>query len=237
LDRGVGGVSLRELSALEDVLGYHFIDRSILTTALTHRSYANEQGQNRPEDNEKFEFLGDAVLGLVIGELLLKRFPELHEGQLSMARGQIVSEGGLAQIAREWRLGDWLHLGRGEEQTGGREKPSILADAVEAVVAAIYLDAGFSTVSALIGHWFEGRIADSESFGSLDWKTQLQEAAQAVLRQTPEYRVVAETGPDHDKVFEVSVFVGGEEWARATGKSKKAAEQRAAEIALHRLPV
>jgi ribonuclease-3 len=221
-------LSRGDLKELEAVLQYAFRDRSLLEVALTHRSYANEQPGRPPEDNEKMEFLGDAVLGLVVGHLLMDEYPELDEGQLSVTRAQVVSEGGLAEVASEIGLGRWLQLGKGEEQTGGRGKPSILADAVEAVIAAVYLDGGFDATRKLVERLVSARVEALDFSSSYDFKTRLQETAQAQLKATPEYRVLGESGPDHDKTFEVCVLIQGREWARATGKSKKAAEQRAA---------
>jgi ribonuclease-3 len=224
-----------DLAALERALGYTFADRELLSTALTHRSYANEHVRERPEDNERFEFLGDAVLGLVIGELLLRSFPHLTEGQLSVSRGTIVSEEGLSQVATDLGLGKWIRLGKGEDHSGGRAKPSILADALEALIGAVYLDGGFEAARHLVHDRMGTRVSAFDFQATHDFKTQFQEMAQARLRMTPEYRILSESGPDHEKVFEVCVLVGGEEWARASGKSKKLAEQRAAELARQRL--
>jgi ribonuclease-3 len=217
---------------LEAKLGYTFQDTLLLERALTHKSYLNENPAVGRGDNERLEFLGDAVLGLVIGHLLMDRFPNLREGELSMTRAQIVSEPTLADVAAEIGLGEWLFLGRGEEQTGGRRKPSLLADAMEAVVGAVYLDSGFSAGHAVVARLFASRIERVASPGTTDFKTRLQERAQALRRETPRYTVTGEHGPDHDKVFEVAVLLGGREVARAGGKSKKEAEQRAAEQAL-----
>jgi ribonuclease-3 len=162
---------------------------------------------------------------------LIEGLPDLHEGELSVARAQVVSEAGLSQAARELGLGDWLRLGRGEERSGGRTKPSLLADAFEAIVAAVYLDAGFDVAREFAARVLGPRIASVDVTGVYDFKTRLQEAAQAKLKATPEYRVINATGPDHDKTFEVGVVIGGKVWATASGKSKKEAEQRAAAIA------
>lgn len=220
-----------ERERLESLLGHRFADPSRLSTALTHRSFANEHASEGLADNEKLEFLGDAVLDLVVGHRLMDTFPQLAEGELSVTRAQVVSEQGLSEIATELGLGAFLRLGKGEERSGGRDKPSILADAFEAVVAAVYLDGGFSAVWDLVGRVLGARIAAVEFTGFYDFKTRLQEAAQARLKATPVYRVVAEIGPDHDKIFEVAVLIGDDEWARAAGKSKKAAEQNAAAAA------
>jgi ribonuclease-3 len=230
-DLACAGVARGDLKELEALLHYSFRDPSLLEMALTHRSYANEQPGRSPGDNEKLEFLGDAVLGLVVGHLLMDEYPELDEGQLSVTRAQVVSEGGLSDMAVEIGLGRWLQLGKGEEQTGGRHKPSILADAIEAVIAAVHLDGGFEAARALVERLVASRVEAFDFTSSVDFKTRLQERAQAYLKATPEYRVLGESGPDHDKTFEVCVLIQGREWARASGKSKKAAEQRAAAMA------
>jgi len=217
-----------DFAALEARLGYRFQNRELLATALTHRSYANENPDAGRSDNEKLEFLGDAVLDLVIGHMLMDKFPSAREGELSVTRSQVVSEAGLTEVAEEIGLGDWLFLGKGEERTGGRGKPSLLSDAVEAVVAAVYLDGGFTAVWDFVARLFPTRLEQVEITGYYDHKTRLQERAQALLKTTPEYVVTGERGPDHAKVFEVSVCILGREWARAEGRSKKEAEQRAA---------
>jgi ribonuclease-3 len=165
----------------------------------------------------------------------MTRFPQLREGQLSVTRAQVVSEGALAAIAAKLGLGEWLLLGRGEDRSGGRTKASILADAFEAVVAAVYLDGGFAAAWDLVGRWLDERIAGVEFKGFHDHKTRLQEAAQAKLKTTPTYEVVAELGPDHDKRFVVQVSFEGQVWARAVGRSKKEAEQLAAAEAAFKL--
>lgn len=219
---------------LEQLLGYTFRDRAILATALRHASWANEHPDDPAGDNERLEFLGDAVLDLIAGHQLMDRFPQLREGQLSVTRAQVVSESGLAAIAQKIGLGAWLHLGKGEDRSGGRHKASILADAVEAVVAAVYLDGGFPAAWELVSRLFADRIATVEFKGFHDYKTRLQEAAQAKLKTTPTYEVVAELGPDHDKRFVVEVVMVNKVWSRATGRSKKEAEQlAAAEAAFH----
>ncbi|HUH03964.1 MAG TPA: ribonuclease III [Kofleriaceae bacterium] len=213
---------------LEQRLGYQFRDRELLTTALTHRSYANEHVLEGRSDNEKLEYLGDAVLDLVVGHMLMNRYPEAREGELSVTRAQVVSEAGLAEVAHDLELGRWLFLGKGEDKSGGRYKPSLLADAFEAVLAAVYLDGGFDAAWGLIGRLFPGRLERVELTGYYDHKTRLQERAQALLKEAPVYEIVAEFGPDHAKVFEVAVSLRGREWARAQAGSKKYAEQLAA---------
>jgi len=222
----------RPYAILEARLAHVFVSPALLVDALTHKSHLNENPSPSRSDNERLEFLGDAVLNLVIGHLLMERFPERREGELSLARAAIVSEAGLAQVAEELGLGEWLYLGRGEEQTGGRRKPSLLADALEAVLAAVYLDAGFQRVFEVGRSLFGARLEGLAVAGTADFKTRLQEHAQGTLRETPRYQVVGERGPDHDKTFEVAILLAGRELARGEGRSKKEAEQRAAERAL-----
>jgi ribonuclease III len=224
-----------DYSALEAVLGYHFQDRALLERALRHASWCNEQQGERGEDNERLEFLGDAVLDLVVGHRLMTRYPQLREGELSVTRAQVVSETGLSDVAGQLGIGQWLMLGKGEEKSGGRTKPSILADAFEAIVAAVYLDSGFVAADAMVHRLLAQRIETVEFKGFYDFKTRLQETAQARMKATPTYQVVQEHGPDHDKRFVVAVQINNDEWARAVGKSKKEAEQMAAAEAHFRL--
>jgi ribonuclease-3 len=224
-----------DYGALEAVLGYTFRDRGLLEQALRHASWCNEHAAAQLEDNERFEFLGDAVLDLVVGHKLMTRYPQLREGELSVTRAQVVSEAGLGEVAGQLGLGAWLLLGKGEEKSGGRAKPSILADAFEAILAAVYLDGGFVAAWDIVDRLLSQRIETVEFKGFYDFKTRLQETAQARLKATPTYRVVQELGPDHDKRFVVAVTIGTDEWARAVGKSKKEAEQMAAAEANFRL--
>lgn len=227
---------MADFTALEAVLGYTFRERALLARALRHASWCNEQPPaEREEDNERLEFLGDAVLDLVVGHRLMTRYPQLREGELSVTRAQVVSETGLSEVARQLGIGSWLMLGKGEENSGGRNKPSILADAFEAIVAAVYLDGGFQEAQHMVQRLLEKRIETVEFKGFYDFKTRLQETAQARLKATPKYHVVEELGPDHDKRFVVAVSIGDDEWARAIGKSKKEAEQMAAAEAHFRL--
>ena len=219
---------------LEQRIGYTFLDRARLESALTHKSYVNENPSWGRPDNERLEFLGDAVLGLVVGHLLMEAQPPRTEGELSRARAAIVNEQGLAEVAFELGLGDWLFLGRGEEQSGGRRKPSVLADACEALMAAVYLDGGFEAAFAVVRHLFGGRAQSGRDAGATDFKTRLQERA-ARRKVQVRYCVVDERGPDHDKTFEIAATVGEREFSRGIGKTKKEAEQRAAELALRAL--
>ncbi len=223
---------------LEAVLGYTFRDRALLEQALRHASWCNEQnrdGAAKLGDNQRLEFLGDAVLSLTVSQRLMSRFPEAHEGDLSVTRAQVVREEGLSDVAGKLGFGNWLLLGKGEEKSGGRAKPKILADAFEAIVAAVYLDGGFQAAWDLVERLLTDRINGAEIKNFYDFKTRLQETSQARLKATPTYRVVQELGPDHDKRFVVAVTIGTDEWARAVGKSKKEAEQMAAAEAHFRL--
>jgi ribonuclease-3 len=224
------------VTSLEARTGVSFPAARTALAALTHRSYVNEHPDDGLEDNERLEFLGDAVIDLAISHRLMERFPAAREGELSKMRAAVVDEPGLAALARAFDLGSLLRLGRGEELTGGREKPSLLADAMEAVVAVVYLEGGLPAVLALVDGSL-GPVFDRATAGTLDrdFKTQLQELAQSRLRVAPRYRVVAELGPDHAKRFDVEVELRGEVVGRATGRSKKDAEQAAARLALETL--
>jgi ribonuclease III len=219
------------LSDIQERISHRFMDPELLERALTHKSYANE---NRvPAHNERLEFLGDAVLNLEISEYLMKACPDSTEGDLSRLRASVVSEPALAAIAREIGLGAYIRLGRGEEQTGGRDKDSLLANCLEALIASVYLDAGKNVAESFVIHFFEEAIKKScGARGTLDYKTELQELCQERLKQLPEYRIVSETGPDHQKQFTVELLVKGEVYGSGIGKSKKDAEQKAAKEAL-----
>jgi ribonuclease III len=216
---------------LEEKLGHRFTDRSRLELALTHKSFLNENPDCGRGHNERLEFLGDAVVDLAVGHLIMDQVPKSSEGDLSRRRATVVSESALAEVAEQIDLGQWLFLGRGEEQSGGRKKPSVLADALEAVIGAVYLDAGFVAAHAVVARLFSARIASAGRAAAEDWKTQLQEAA-ARRKLSVKYQVLATSGPDHDKRFEVAVLLGDVERARGHGRTKKEAEQRAAELAL-----
>jgi ribonuclease III len=227
----------RDLSAFEDRLGHRFQDAQMLERALTHRSRANEDATGATIDNESLEFLGDAVLGFVMADLLFRDFPQLDEGQKSKIKASLVSTATLGDLARELGLGQFLALGRGEEKTGGRNKQALLADGYEAVIAALYLDGGIDVVRAFIVREFSERLEDvrSPEFWGRDYKSALQEVVQARELSLPEYVVAAESGPDHRKIFHVEVRIAGEAMGSARGASKKAAEQDAARQALDRL--
>ncbi len=216
-------------SALAEAVGYSFSNPTLLRQALTHRSLINELGGDNTQHNERLEFLGDAVVDLSIGHYLMDRLPQANEGDLSKLRSMVVSEASLAVAATQLNLGQYLRLGRGEEQTGGRKKVSVLADAFEALMGAIYLDGGFTSANAVIHRLLEPLIVTAvEGDLDRDHKTRLQELAQGQWHVMPRYAVLEERGPDHAKVFTVAVYLEEKEIARAEGHSKKAAEQRAA---------
>ncbi|WP_242345483.1 ribonuclease III [Anaeromyxobacter terrae] len=225
------------VAALEARLGLAIGDRATALAALTHKSYVNEHRDEAGlADNERLEFLGDAVIDLAVSHRLMDRFPGAREGDLSKMRAAVVDEQGLSEMARALDLGSLLRLGRGEEMTGGRKKASLLADAMEAVVAALYVGAGLEPVLVLIDRFLGDAFARAAA-GTLDrdFKTQLQELSQSRLRATPRYRVVREHGPDHSKTFEVETDLRGEVVGRGAGRSKKDAEQAAAKLALELL--
>jgi ribonuclease-3 len=221
------------VQALEERLGTTFPKPELALTALTHKSWVNEHRGEGFQDNERLEFLGDAVLNLAVGHRLMERFPQMKEGELTPLRARIVNEEGLSRIARRLGLGELLQLGRGEELSGGRDKSSLLANAVEAVFAAVYLCSGLEPVMALVDrHFAEALEGVAQALSRQDYKTKLQEAAQDRLKLTPRYQIVSETGPDHEKVFEVEVVLGADVYGRASGRSKKDAEQVAARLSL-----
>ncbi len=217
---------------LEAAISYTFTDRQLLLQALTHKSFSNEQAEFVPH-NERLEFLGDAVLELVISDWVFNRYPDIPEGGLTRIRAEVVSEKGLFQVARQLDIGTVLRLGKGEQRSGGREKPSLLADALEALLGAIYREGGFSAVDLVIKNIFYEMIEKSAllRYGS-DYKTYLQERLQALYGQLPEYLLAEVSGPDHQKIFSTEVYLSGELLGKGTGSSKKSAEQKAAEVAL-----
>ena len=218
---------------LERALGVRFKDPRLREAALTHRSYAFER--DRDETNERMEFLGDAVLGLVVTDLAYRRFPDLPEGELAKLRAATVNMITLADVARDLGLGEEILLGKGEELSGGRDKTSILADAMEAVLGAVYLDRGLEAARQLIERVFWPRMAAyARGEGDRDYKTGLQELAAQDLGSVPQYRVTEE-GPDHAKRFTATVFLGEQAYGAGSGRSKKEAEQRAAREAYARL--
>jgi len=221
------------LPDLEGALGVRFTDAGLRPTALTHRSYAFERGQTIT--NERLEFLGDSVLGIVVTDMAYRTYPDMPEGALAKLRAAIVNMTALADVSRSLGLGDHLLLGKGEEQSGGRDKASILADALEAVLGAVYLDRGLDVARELIERLFRPRMeAYDRGEGDRDYKTILQELASQALRSLPEYRL-RDVGPDHEKEFTATVYLGGREYGKGIGRSKKEAEQQAAQEAFARL--
>jgi ribonuclease-3 len=226
-----------QLFAVEQRLGYTFRDRGHLEHALTHKSRAAEDPSGGVVDNESLEFLGDAVLGFVVADLLYREFPEFTEGPKSKAKASLVSTAALAGISRELALGGDLLLGRGEAKTGGHAKPALLADVLEAIIAAIYLDGGIDAARAFIERAWRPRLNEMRHAGVVggDHKSALQERLQAAGRPLPTYRIALETGPDHAKRFAVDVLVEGAVVASGAGRTKKEAEQEAARLALDAL--
>ena len=220
------------METLEAKLGYHFKDRALLENALTHSSYANEN-RGALGSNERLEFLGDSVLGMVTADFLFKEHPDLPEGDLTRTRAALVCEESLVEVADLLDLGAYLKLGRGEEAGGGRERPSIRADAVEAVLAAVYLDGGLVEARKIIQRFILDK--ETEKSASRDYKTTLQELVQRESGQVLTYRLSGESGPDHAKVFSVEVDLNGQKVGEGTGHSKKEAEQMAARAAIARL--
>lgn len=220
-----------DFDALARALGHRFTDAQLLREALTHRSFANEHPDRAPHDNERLEFLGDAVLTLAASALLWERFPEATEGELTRRRADLVCEASLASIARAVALGEALRLGRGEERSGGRGKPRLLCSALEACIAAVYLDAGIGHAIDVVKRLLEP-LLDAPMLGQRDAKTRVQELVQALGEGTPRYMVVASTGPDHAREFEVTCISSARELGRGKGRSKLEAEQNAARAAL-----
>ncbi|WP_456458772.1 ribonuclease III [Nitratifractor sp.] len=219
-----------KIQALEEKLGYRFRDRKLIVEALTHKSY------KKPYNNERLEFLGDAVLDLIVGEFLFHKFPDSDEGVLSKIRASLVNESGFATLARAIDLGRYIYLSPAEENNNGRQKPSLLSNAFEAVIGAIYLEAGLETSRDIVVRLLDSTypVIDLDTL-CRDYKTALQELTQASHGVTPDYRLLGSRGPDHRKEFEVAVLLGGETIATAKGHSKKSAQQKAAEIALKKL--
>lgn len=222
---------MSDYSFLEELLNYHFSDKGLLLEALTHKSYSHENKLSR--NYERLEFLGDAVLQLIVTEYLVAKFKHLDEGVLSKYRGYFVSEQFLSELAREIRLGDFVRLGKGEEQSGGKDKSSLLCDIFESLVAALYIDGGYNCARSVVVNLASDKVDETiDSNRFIDGKTELQKLTQKKFEQLPEYRIVSETGPEHDKVFVVEVVIDGKSFAIGKGKSKKKAEQDAAKKAL-----
>ena len=220
------------MDALEQKLAYSFRDRSLLQTALTHSSYANE---HHCASNERLEFVGDSVLGFVTASRLYARFPDMPEGRMTKLRAELVCEQSLWEVAQRLELGRCLLLGRGEESSGGRQRHSILADCVEAVLAAVYLDGGIQPAARLIDEQILAKLSDDASQMPHDWKTELQELVQRKPGRSLSYQMTGESGPDHHKSFTAAVLMNGSVLGAGEGGSKKEAEQAAARAALEAL--
>lgn len=227
-------MKLKDIGNLCDRIDYSFRQNALLLEAFSHSSYVNESGKAGVKDNERLEFLGDAVLDLAVSDILMEFFESAKEGDLSKYRAIVVNEKGLCKVARELRLGDYILLGRGEELSNGREKSSILANTMEALLGALYLDAGFDVAKKIIRKLFTPLIMKIDS-GKLarDFKSKLQEFTQENYKTRPEYKHTKETGPAHDKTFSVKVILNNEVIAQGDGKTKKQAEQNAAREAYY----
>ena len=227
---------IKQISALTQQMQVVFHDSALLHQALVHTSFANESKANQVQHNQRLEFLGDAVLDLVIGEYLFRQFPRLPEGELTKARARIVCEPTLANCAAKIDLGSYLLLGKGEAATGGRRRVSILADAFEAVIGALYIDSGYEAASRFILHYLEDELSLVRQGEYVnDYKTLLQEIVQRDGEQRILYEVLEESGPDHDKSFLVALYLNNKQWGTGQGKSKKEAEQCAARQAIDKL--
>lgn len=220
---------------LEEHLGYQFKQPQLMAQAFCHSSFANENPDVGLDDNERLEFLGDAVLDLVVSEQLLAIYPEAQEGELTRVRAEVVAEPSLASMAKDLGLGESLLLGRGEQLSGGRQRPSLLADALESLFGAVFLDGGFQAADAVITPLLLPRIRYAAKHAGQDYKSRLQEHMQAARGILPDYRLVASEGPDHDRTYHVEVFLGEEMFGRGEGRTKKSAEQQAAMVALEKL--
>jgi len=228
--------SSEDLTEIEESLGYTFKKKSLLKVALTHKSFAHEKKKGITAFNERLEFLGDAVLELIISEYLFSTYAEYTEADLSKIKSYIVQESSLAETAQILGIGTYLHLGKGEEMTGGREKPSLLADSFEAVLSAIYLDGGLKKARAFVLKQLAHKVDTlAEKNFVFDFKTDLQEVAQARFGVLPKYVTHNEEGPEHQKVFEVKVFINDNFLGAGKGKTKKAAAQQAAEAGLMKI--
>ena len=223
------------MEKLEERIGYHFHNKNLLLTALTHSSYANERREPGCESYERLEFLGDSILGFVTADFLYRQEPSLPEGRMTRLRAELVCEGSLHKVALELGLGSYMRLGKGEEHTGGRERPSIMADMVESIIAAMYLDSGLEQAR----HFVLERILKDADLGenhrSADYKTELQELVQRKSDQHITYEWIGESGPDHNKVFTFRVSINGVSAGEGSGRTKKEAEQQAARQALEKL--
>ncbi|ABW19002.1 ribonuclease III [Alkaliphilus oremlandii] len=227
---------MEQIKEFQKIIGYQFKNLSIINEALTHSSYTNEYRKKQVQNNERLEFLGDSVLGIVVSEYIYLKYKDLPEGELTKIRANVVCEPSLGNQAKEIKLGQYLLLGKGEEATGGRDRVSILADAFEAVIGALYLDGGIAVAGKFILDMLT-RSIELAIEGNLfrDYKTDLQEILQSKYDEKISYKVVSEVGPDHNKTFEVEILLGEKSLGMGEGKSKKEAEQRAAKSALKKV--
>ena len=229
------GARVHNIGSLQESLNVRLINHSLLEQALIHSSYLNEYPGTVTGSNERLEFLGDAVLGFIVAEKLYQDFPGLTEGEMTRIRSALVRRETLARVARSLKLGDYLYLGKGEETDGGRQKPANLSGALEAVIAAIYLDQGLTVTRELVLKWLVAELQEVVGRGKgVDYKSRLQEMIQSEYRSSPSYRTVRSVGPDHDKLFTVEVMIGDKVLGEGAGKSKKLAETEAARDALER---
>ena len=224
---------MRKLNELEKKIGYHFQNFAHLEHAMRHSSFCNEQKMDKLDNNERLEFLGDAVLELVTSEYLYTKYPQMPEGEATKKRASMVCEPSLALCAKELDLGNYLYLGKGEERTGGRERASVTSDAMEALIGAIYLDGGFTNAKEFVEKFVLNGIEEKQLF--YDSKTTFQEMMQSITTEQIHYEVIGQEGPDHCKTFSVELYVGDRRAGIGTGRSKKAAEQAAAYDAIKRL--
>ena len=225
---------LEALSALQEEISYRFNDPNLLELALTHRSYANERSGGALQDNERLEFLGDSVLNSIISHLIMQRFPHCHEGEMTRLRASLVNEKSLARVSKDIGINQYLLLGRGESLRGGREKISVISDAYEALIGAVYLDGGFEKAFGVVEKQF-GPLLDRGLTDDADFKTRIQQICQSRFGCTPQYRLSDLKGPDHDKTFGAEIFIDGRLYGYGIGKNKKEAEQNAAREALERI--
>ncbi len=229
--------TVEDWNRLQQKIGISFSDTSLLTQTFTHSSYVNENPDIAPGDNERLEFLGDAILNVVVTEKLYHQFPEMKEGDLTRIRAELIREENLARVAAELGLGEYLLLGKGELQTGGRERSTNLADTTEALIGTIFLDRGMEAARDFVLDRIVGRPELIEELCEVNYKARLQEYTQAEYKKLPEYRIVEVSGPDHEKLFTTHVLLDGELLGTGTGKSKKSAEMEAARVACRRLSI
>lgn len=226
---------LKALDAFQAQLGIPFRDLELLDEALTHSSYVNESAEGRAHDNQRLEYLGDAILGFLVGEWLYNTYPRAQEGELTALRALIVRTESVAELGRRMGIGYHLSMGRGESSTGGQDRDANLCAAVEALIGALYLDHGLGVTRAFVYAFMEERASEIGPVQAKDAKSYLQEHVQSTLHETPQYRIVSEDGPDHAKVFTAAVLVNQQVWGQGTGSSKQAAQQAAAQAAIEQL--